>query len=212
MQSILIVEKNGSIKEQKIKDYVENELYKKAKFKSPENFQKIATWNLVHKDNPYSISLYGKTTGKAGQENKYDFPPPADNLLLFGNCILLNKKENSEELLPLKENEWDSIYEELFGGFEDIGEEDSDEEESSDEDEYAKLPKTSTGYAKDDFIVDDEDEDSEYEPPVTTKKKTTKTPKKKAPSKKKEKEDYESDILENEQLVYSEELEEEEYI
>lgn len=211
MQTILIVEKNGSIKEQKIKDYSEDELYKKAKFKSPENFGKAATWNIVHKDKCYSISLYGKTVGKAGQENKYEFPPPVDNLLFFGNCILLNKKENSDELLSLKENEWTSIYEDLYGGFEDIGSEDSEEEEEA-EDVYAELPKTSTGYAKDDFIVDDdEEEDDDYEPPIP-KKKATKTPKKKAAPKKKEREEYETDIVENVQLVYSEELGEEEYV
>ena len=152
----LIIEKNGSIKEVNIKSFNEEELYKKAGFKTPENFEKQTEWGAEIEGNQYSISIYGKTVGRAGQENKYEFPPPIDNVLFFGNCILINKKEKTP--INITKEEWKHVYEFLYGGFEDIGDEDS-EESSEDEDE--NLPKTKQGYVKDDFIVDDDEDDDE---------------------------------------------------
>jgi len=69
---------------------------------------------------------------------------------------------DEQEAVSLTSDEWDTIYEHLYGGFEDI---EDDEEESSDgDDEYADLPTTKNGYAKDGFVVDDdEDLSDEYE-------------------------------------------------
>jgi hypothetical protein len=150
---ILIVEKTGVIKESTVKQMVEGDLYKKAGLKSPEGFGRVHQWAL---EGGETISLYGKTSGRAGQENKYDFPPPVDKLLFFGSCILTSESGS------LKKAEWEKIYEELFGGFEDIGEEDS-EDDSEDDDEDEGIPKTKTGYAKDGFVVDDDEEEEEDE-------------------------------------------------
>ena len=148
MPTILIVEKNGNIKETNIKTWNESELYKKAGFKTADGFEKVHEWAV----NGTTVGLYGKSTGRAGQENKYDFPPPVDKILFFGSCILVSDSGS------LKKSQWETMYEELFGGFEDIGDEDSDESEDEDDD----IPKTKSGYAKDDFVVDD-DEDEEEE-------------------------------------------------
>ena len=149
MPTILIVEKNGDIKESNIKSWVESDLYKKAGFKSADGFAKVHEWTV----NETTVTLYGKTDGCAGQENKYDFPPPVDTTLFFGACILTVVDGS------LKKNQWESMYETLFGGFEDVGEDDSDE--SEDEDDELDLPRTKDGYVKDGFIVDDEDEEDE---------------------------------------------------
>ena len=152
MPTILIVEKSGVIKESNIKTWVESDLYKKAGFKSPDGFEKAHEWTL----DGTTVALYGKTTGgKAGQENKYDFPPPVDTTLFFGSCIL-TVAEGS-----IKAAQWEAMYESLFGGFEDIGSEDSDE--SEDEDDELDLPRTKEGYVKDGFIVDDELEDDDLD-------------------------------------------------
>lgn len=148
---ILIVEKTGVIKESTIKSFVEADLYKKAGLKAAEGFERVHEWTLDGE----TVVLYGKSTGRAGQENKYDFPPPVDKVLFFGACILTSSTGT------LKKGRWEEIYEELFGGFEDIGDEDSEESEEEDEDE--DLPKTKSGYAKDGFIVDDSDETEEDE-------------------------------------------------
>jgi hypothetical protein len=157
--TILVVDKSGSIKETTLKSYDESELYKKAGLKSAEGFKCYAEWNIDDmNDKNYSISVFGKITGKANQENKYDFPPPIDNTLFFGSCIIVNK--NEDIAVSITEDEWNSIYDYLFAGFEDLGEEDSDEEE---EDEDDDLPRTKEGYVKDDFVVDDEDEEYDEE-------------------------------------------------
>ena len=57
---------------------------------------------------------------------------------------------------------WKRVYEHLFGGFEDLG----DESEEESEDELDSVPpekKTKNGYLKDGFVVDPEDEDSDEE-------------------------------------------------
>tara|TARA_B110000285_G_scaffold235349_1_gene316521 strand:+ start:1599 stop:2234 length:636 start_codon:yes stop_codon:yes gene_type:complete len=150
--SIIVVEKGGSIKELKVKTYNEDELYKKAGFKTSSDFTKHTIWKNIKANNTtYNIHVYGKTTGRANQENKYEFPPPIDNTLFFGSCVLVNKIDDIPQHLTSKE--WKNIYNELYGGFDDLNGDES--EESEDEDE--NLPKTKSGYVKDDFIVDDDD-------------------------------------------------------
>ena len=159
--TILIVEKIGSIKELTLKSYNELELYKKAGFKTQDNFKCHAQWNIEKLNNKnYYISVFGKKNGRANQENKYEFPPPIDNLLLFGNCIIVNKDKNGN-IDSLSEKEWDSIYEYLFDGFDDI-DKDSDNDDDYD-DEEDDIPKTKNGYIKDGFVVDDDEVEEEDE-------------------------------------------------
>ena len=154
MPTLLIVEKSGNIKELNVKQYVEEDLYKKAGFKSDSGFKCQTTWNVEIDQKKWSVSVFAKTTGRAGQENKYDFPPPIDSTLFFGSCILVAANDD------LRAADWAKIYEFLFGGFEDIGTEDS-EEEAEDEDD--DIPKTKDGYVKDGFIVDDSDDTEEQD-------------------------------------------------
>jgi hypothetical protein len=152
MTIILIIEKSGNIKEVNVKSYNEEELFKKAGFKVTDGFVCQTKWNIEINSSKHNILLYAKSKGRAGQENKYDFPPPVDNALYFGSCVLVSiNEENVAEDLP--ESLWEKIYEKLFGGFEDIGSEDSEESEDTDK----ELPRTKSGYVKDDFIVDSDD-------------------------------------------------------
>lgn len=154
-QDCLLVEKNGDIKNKHVSN--ESELYKKCGFKKQEGFEKHAEWNVSISNHKYNISLFGKAKGKANTENKYDFPPPADNILLFGNCILTSKMNGEPN--DLTSDLWEKIYEKLFGGFEDLDA--TAEEDENEVDELASVPKsmkTKTGYLKDGFIVDDDDE------------------------------------------------------
>ena len=79
MPSIIIVEKMGNMKQTIVKTITESELYKKAGLKSSEGFKCYTNWLVEHSNSKYTISLYGKTTGRANCENKYEFPPPVDN-------------------------------------------------------------------------------------------------------------------------------------
>jgi hypothetical protein len=151
MPIVIIIEKNGDLREKKIKDDIEpDELYKVVKLKNSDDFENEASWEVDVDDKTYNISLFAKTTGNAGQENKYELPPPVDDILYFGKSILINE-DGSDLTLRM----WHKIYEALFGGFEDIGDEDSDEEEE----DLTGVELTKDGYMKDSFIADSDDDD-----------------------------------------------------
>lgn len=156
MPTILIVEKTGIIKEVSMKTFSQEDLYKKAGFKNIDDFKMVHSWTMEIDGKSTNISLYGKSSGRAGQENKYDFPPPVDTILFFGNCVLVaNVSEDGKSCGDLAQDRWEAIYEALFGGFEDIG----DESDESDDDVDSDVPRTKDGYVKDGFIVDDDDEE-----------------------------------------------------
>ena len=164
MPTILIVNSTGEIKELNVKSFDESELYKKAGLKTNTNFEKQTEWGLSINDKKYNICLYGKTVGRAGQENKYEFPPPVDTTLYFGSCVLVNCMD--DVVSHLSKPEWTKIYEELYGGFEDIGSEDTDDDDSDEDACSLDLPVTKEGYVKDGFIVSEDEEeadDEEYE-------------------------------------------------
>jgi hypothetical protein len=158
MPVILVIDRMGSVKELSSKTYEEDKLYKKAGFKTATDFQMHHVFPVDMGSRTYRIRLYGKTKGKAGQENKYDFPPPVDNVLFFGSCLLVNV-DADDCATHLSGVEWKQIYDKLFGGFEDLdsfgneGDEDEDVSEEAGEDESL----TKEGYVKDDFIVDDDE-------------------------------------------------------
>lgn len=177
MVKIIIIEKNGSIQETDLKSYDDNELYKKAGLKSVKDFQLQTEWGAEIDGKVYSVSVFGKTKGRAGHENKYEFPPPIDNVLLFGSCILVNKVNG--KVNDLSKNEWLKIYEHLYGGFEDLDDEDSEYSEDELDDD---IPRTKEGYIKDDFIVDDEEDDFDSDESETEESEEEIVVKKKKPT------------------------------
>ena len=161
MTDIIIIEKNGNIKQSQCKDF--NNLFKSCGFRKSDGFELRHTWeNLTVNKNKYNISVYARDTGKANTENKYDLPPPIDTDLYYGNLAIINKNQRGETT-NLSLDEWNKIYEFLFGGFENL--DDLEEEDENEEDELENIPsslKTKVGgYLKDDFVVDDDDEDDE---------------------------------------------------
>jgi hypothetical protein len=161
---IIIVEKTGVLKPLSIKDFKEDELFKKCGFKKSEDFVKQTEWSAKYDGKKYFIQVFAKTDGRANSENKYDFPPPIDNTLFFGNCALLAyvKNENSSTKIytDLSIPLWNKIYEKLFGGFEDLAA--TAAEDENEIDELANIPKekkTKQGYLKDGFVVDSSDTD-----------------------------------------------------
>ena len=209
MPYIIVIDKTGTVKEINIKEYNPVDLYKKANFKSAEGFQLEHKWIITSKQ---TIAIYGKKTGKAGQENKYDFPPPIDTILFFGGCVLVS--ESSESITDLRISEWNTIYEKLMGGFEDL--KDTDDEEVEDEEE-----ENENEYICDDFLVEDDEEVSieeeeeeeeieEIEEVIKKQSKKTKTKSKKEKKNNKQK-NIPSELEEVLYLDCQSELEEEEY-
>ena len=154
MVKVIFVKKNGSLKNSSIKlDSLDN-LYKKCLFSSNNHFDNRNIWSH---DNNVFYSIFSKNKGKAGNENKYELPPPIDNELYFGTMVILKhskKMYDIDNLLDLSLDEWRNVYEKLFGGFDDL-----DEEEDVSSDEYVNPENlTKEGYDKTDgFIVDDDD-------------------------------------------------------
>ena len=141
----VVVSREGKLSTTRI-DLPEDEFYKKCGFKSAAGFALQTAWGDVH--------LYARTAGKANSENKYEFPPPVDATLYFGKCLLVNKKDGA--VADYSVAQWTALYNKLYGGFEDLGEEDESEDESVES-------RTRDGYAKDGFVVsDDELEEEEY--------------------------------------------------
>ena len=158
---VIIVEKGGSLKALAVKDFKLDELYKKCGFKKGEDFVKQVEWNAKYDGKKYFVEVYAKTDGRPNSENKYDFPPPIDTTLFFGNCAILaylKKSDGSAEYVSLSMPLWNKIYEKLFGGFEDLAA--TAAEDEAEEDELANVPKekkTKQGYLKDGFVVDSSD-------------------------------------------------------
>ena len=153
--NVVLIKKGGEISSAKVNDVEPNTLAKKCGFKTPNGFQKQTTWPLS-KESGTVIELWAKSDGRAGSENKYDFPPPVDNALFFSTCCLVAKRVDAGTSVDVEPEEWARLYEKLFGGFHNLA--DTALEDEEEEDELADLPaemKTKHGYLKDDFIVDD---------------------------------------------------------
>ena len=168
--SVVVVEKTGLLKNLSIKDFKEDELYKKCGFKNINSFGKQVTWPIKLDSTNYVVSVYAKTEGKSNTDNKYDFPPPIDSKLFFGNCLIVGVVNS--EYISLSLELWERMYEKLFGGFESLEVVVEDENEEDEMDNIAEEFKTKDGYLKDGFIVDgsgsedesnyDTDEDEDF--------------------------------------------------
>ena len=161
---MIVIEKGGNIKEVTIpRENVSDVsfLCKKAGFKSDAGFEKRVDWVL--KKMKWIVQLYGKTSGRANMENKYDFPPPVDNTLFFGSCVLIAHSTEENKIVDLSKKSWEKVYEKLFGGFYDL--KNDAEEDEKEIDELALVPKNKKtkkgGYLKDGFVVDSDECDEE---------------------------------------------------
>jgi hypothetical protein len=161
MTTVLLVEKLGSIKPLKIKEYNEADFYKKCGFKSSANFKKQHTWKSRINGTTYYIDLFAKSdVGHSIGENKYEFPPPVDSVLYFGTCLLTasiirDGDRTTTEPVSLSVELWNQIYNKLYGGFENLA--DTAEADANEVDELEHIPphkKTQEGYLKDGFVVD----------------------------------------------------------
>ena len=159
MVKVLKVHKSGKLEELSYEHNDDSEIYKSMNCKNKKDVSSYVNWEMKDKkERLCNYCVYGKIDGKANHENKYEFPPPIDNVLFYDSCIVVKMCKNKFKNLIIQE--WEQIYEELFGGFEDIGDEDS---ELSEDDEEDKLDKTRSGYVKDDFIIDDDASEDEYD-------------------------------------------------
>jgi len=207
MPSLILIDKTGKLKSIKTDGLDLDALCKKCGFKSIDGFALAHTWSVSFNSIEYKLCLYGKTSGRANTENKYEFPPPMDNTLFFGSCVVLNMENGVVADMSVKD--FEDIMEHLYGGFEDIGSEDDDEDDDDDDTDSVDLPKTKEGYVKDDFIVDSDEEESEDSDESESEEEIVKPKRKSAPKPKaSSSQKKQTNII----IECSDELEEEEYL
>ena len=148
----VLISKNGDVRATIIKPGDFSTLYKRCGFRIGKGFVKQHTWVVDNK----KLAVYGKTKGRATQENKSELPPPIDRVLFFGSMIgVLHNADDSPTDLSV--DEWNRLQERLFGGFHDLSK--TAMEDDNEEDELKNIdPKnlTRTGYLKDGWIIDDD--------------------------------------------------------
>lgn len=166
MKTGIIVKKTGELKVVKIKQVtkvsevqISNKkilsifnanIQRSKNFK--QNFKRYCDWEL----DDYVISIFGSKSGKAGSENKFDLPPPEDTDIYFGELLLIKSKDNI--IQDLNKKTFNDFIETSFGGFEDLGSQDTDEEYDPELDRYE-----SDFVVEDDVISYDEDYNPEEE-------------------------------------------------
>jgi len=78
------------------------------------------------------LTVWGWKDGKAGTENKHELPPNdkgEDAPLIFGDAIVVNSSGD------FTDDQYASFYDDVFGGFEDLAEDDDEDEDEDEEDE-----------------------------------------------------------------------------
>ena len=158
MVHIVIVSRFGEVKTLKVNNFKLDELYKKCKFRKSDNFEKRHTWKVKLNGNEIFVHVYAKNEGRAGTVNKYEFAPPLDKVLFFGNLAIVASKDlECKQEVDCNALEWKKINEVLHGGFEDL-----DYEEDSDEEYIPPELKAQHGYSKENNFIVDDDEELEY--------------------------------------------------
>jgi hypothetical protein len=151
--NFVVLKKNGNVLNKKItvEDNLNDLLFNVTdkRFKMTVKPIRLYSYNI---DN-CRLDIYGYIEGKSGQENSHDLPPSAkyylddfkksDTDLLFADSFALKYKDG--ELVNMTIDEYAKYYEELLGGFEDLGSEDSYSSDEAPEPEDLE------------FIVDDDD-------------------------------------------------------
>ena len=97
------------------------------------------------------LGVWGWRTGKAGTENKHELPPMgdgADEGLLFSDAIIVSSAGDYVV------EQWETFYDEAFGGFESL-DSDSEAEEAEAEAEEAEAEE------EDDYEEEEEEEEKE---------------------------------------------------
>ena len=162
MVQIITINKSGVVnetisKKQTIEEITTQHCPKSALGRSGYSCKTV--WSVKLHDNDVRIHLWATNKGRAGSENKYDFPPPVDKDLYYGNCVIVATNTDGISLVDITKSDWKKIYEKLFGGFEDLV------SESESEDELDSVPsemKTGEGYLKDNFVVGSDDDSSPH--------------------------------------------------
>ena len=120
----------------------------------------------------YTLFLFGSTTGKEGQENQHQLPPPYDMTPFFMDILLIASKDEDSfsSPVPFQMDEYESFYTKSFGGYtsDDSGDADMDlegvgeaEAEVEPEADEAPLEDGKEFHLEEDAESEDDDDDDD---------------------------------------------------
>jgi len=130
-------------------------------YKKRQLIEPIGTYS--HK--AYTLFLFGSTTGKEGQENQHQLPPPYDIARFFMDIVLIASKDEDSfsAPVPFQIEEYETFYTKSFGGYtsdnseeEDVPEVEIDQIDEVPVEEGKEFNAEEEGDSEED---DDEDED-----------------------------------------------------
>ena len=171
MPEIICIKKNGNLKSIELSSLnslpINLDSLSKTdikKLKPIKGYSSECDFNL----DDYTVTILGKTNGKAGSENKKELPPPIDNEIYFGNVYAI--AHHNESYVDLSISNFENFYDSAFGGFEDIGDEESwsDEvEEDTDDREFinddTESPKKDIEEESEEYKFSEDDETTDEE-------------------------------------------------
>lgn len=146
MNTIIQINKNGTIKENSLDELSIDNLHKLTK-KNKYIIDKITSWQY----NKNIVSLYGYRDGDAGKENKYENPPPVDKELYFGDIFYIYTDKTEKNILSFNKKEFKLFYEKQMEGFENLDEISENESHLDSDNEYEE----------DSFLVKDSDSEED---------------------------------------------------
>jgi len=152
-KQILLIDKTGVVKETTMQIDSLPTLYRKAGLKSAEGFQEQFVWDIALENQKYTISLYAKKSGRL-VKNIYGFPPPLEDMVFYGTCILVCQERG------LDVKTWDSLFETIYEKYdsEELNdEEEGDDDESDEEEANEQSDDEEVDEADDEVEADDED-------------------------------------------------------
>ena len=103
MFSLLLLEKDGTITEKKVKSF--DKLYSLCHYRTEGDFELLNEWTKLSQ----SYILYGKRKGNKNNENKNVFPFPLNETKMYGTLCLLKKIDGCEDSVSIEE--WNNFKE-----------------------------------------------------------------------------------------------------
>jgi hypothetical protein len=175
MSSFIILNAKGEVKSAALGDLsggVEAAIGKSLKRAKPPALVGTWTWQK------YKLFLYGYKEGRTGTENKHELHEPYDELVLYGDAVIVaSLDKTADKPAPFTAELYKKFYNSKGGGaYEDIepaddgeDDEDDDEEIEDDEDEYDDEGVEEDAIEEDEGNMDDDEEEDEERPMLRIK-------------------------------------------
>jgi len=150
--TIIVIDKNGIMKQQNVKHLTQDTIYKKCGLRNSNGFHRRHVW-YIHTMDVDTVELWSCDTVKSGQDNKYELPAPLETKVYYGSMALISVQSDGT-FGNLSLNAWTQIYENLL--------EDGSNHEDSQDNNSVTFPDTHLSIHYD-SIQYEEDENEELE-------------------------------------------------